>query len=292
MARFTNIGLHRKNFVQSAAQEESSQRAAFSAERADARRFKRAEEREVNTTCFACRGTGHAARDCPNILAAAEGANGSAAMLEADELARKAGLVGDNGEESGEESEQAAEDEGKKDKTKGKGKKEKLTGGQVTGGKCYRCNSSAHSLHHCPAPVDPENPTPFATCFVCLGSGHLSAGCPKNPRGVYVNGGACKICHSVAHRAKDCPTQRPEPGFDVKPRGRPALVLGTGEGAGADEDDFMVTRRTATPGEAKGTRAKHLPAKNSARGPAKRPGEEGWFDQDKPVAKKKKVVSF
>ncbi len=138
--------------------------------------------------------------------------------------------------------------------------------------------------------MDPENPTPFATCFVCLGTGHLSAACPKNPRGVYVNGGACKICHSVAHRAKDCPTQRPEE--PAKVRGGPALVLGTGEGAGADEDDFMVTRRTATPGEAKGKRGKHLPAKNSARGLAKRPGEEGYYDQEKPVVKKKKVVSF
>lgn len=139
--------------------------------------------------------------------------------------------------------------------------------------------------------MDPENPTPFATCFVCLGTGHLSAACPKNPRGVYVNGGACKICHSVAHRAKDCPTQRPEEA-PIKGKGRPGLVLGTGEGAGADEDDFMVTRRTATPGEAKGMRAKHLPAKNSARGIAKRPGDEGWYEQEKPAPKKKKVVAF
>lgn len=154
-----------------------------------------------------------------------------------------------------------------------------------------RCNSSAHNLHNCPAAYDPENPTPFATCFVCLGSGHLSAACPKNPRGVYVNGGDCKICHSVAHRAKDCPTQRLEP--EQRERGpRNAIVLGVGEGAGADEDDFMVTRRTATPGEAKGSRAKHLPAKNSARGVAKREGEEGWYEQSAPAPKKKKVVSF
>ncbi len=94
----------------------------------------------MNTTCFACRGTGHAARDCPNILAAAEGANGSAAMLEADELARKVGLVGgDEPEGSDEEEESADEEEGKKGKgKKEKGKKEKLTGGQITGGKCYR----------------------------------------------------------------------------------------------------------------------------------------------------------
>lgn len=121
----------------------------------------------------------------------------------------------------------------------------------------------------------------------------MSAACPKNPRGVYVNGGECKICHSVAHRAKDCPTQRPEP--EQRERGGPrnAIVLGVGEGAGADEDDFMVTRRTATPGEAKGSKPKHLPAKNSARGVAKREGEEGWYEQEAPPApKKKKVVKF
>lgn len=157
-----------------------------------------------------------------------------------------------------------------------------------------RCNSSAHSLHHCPKPYDPADPTPFATCFVCLGQGHLSAACPKNPRGVYINGGACKICHSVAHRAKDCPTQRPDPEVADAKRGarRDAIVLGVGEGAGADEDDFMVTRRTATPGEAKGSRPKHLPAKNSARGPAKRPGEDGFYEQEAAPVKKKKVVSF
>lgn len=124
----------------------TAERANYAAERAEVRREKRAHERDAGTTCFACRGTGHAARDCPNILAAAEGANGSAAMLEADELARKAGLVGgdaeaEDGGEDGEDEDD--EEEGKKGKGKGKkGKKEKkentLTGGQITGGKCYR----------------------------------------------------------------------------------------------------------------------------------------------------------
>lgn len=73
-------------------------------------------------------------------------------MLEADELARKAGLVGgqaeaeDAEEGEGEDEEAGEEDgEGKKGKKgKGKGKKGKkeekntLTGGQITGGKCYR----------------------------------------------------------------------------------------------------------------------------------------------------------
>lgn len=119
-----------------------SERSAYNAERADARREKRFDDRNMNTTCFACRGTGHAARDCPNILAAAEGANGSAAMLEADELARKAGLVGDEGgaEEVGDAEEEGEEKKGKKGKKGKKDKKENntLTGGQITGGKCYR----------------------------------------------------------------------------------------------------------------------------------------------------------
>lgn len=178
-----------------------------------------------------------------------------------------------------------------------------------------RCNSSAHSLKHCPKRADKSNPTPYATCFVCLGQGHLSAACPKNPRGVYVNGGSCKVCGSVAHRANDCPDDKrgPKPafaegdgfGYDPTrrgPAGRRENILGTGRGAGADEDDFMAASRGATANdgfEFQGNRTRHAPAKNGQRGIAKRPGEEGAFvptEKPAPAAAKpkpkKKVVSF
>jgi len=117
-----------------------------------------------------------------------------------------------------------------------------------------------------------------------------------------VNGGCCKVCKSVAHRAKDCPVEAAQKAeerkagkadkeevFGALARGQP--VLGTGEAAGADEDDFMAATR-----EFQGNRKRHAPAKNGQRGPAKAPGAEGAFVQEKekakPVVKKKKVVAF
>lgn len=41
------------------------------AQKTEQRRQGRAEDRNANTTCFACRGKGHAAKDCPNVLLAA-----------------------------------------------------------------------------------------------------------------------------------------------------------------------------------------------------------------------------
>lgn len=33
----------------------------------------------------------------------------------------------------------------------------------------------------------------------------MSRACPKNAKGVYVNGGSCKMCGAVDHLVKDCP---------------------------------------------------------------------------------------
>lgn len=190
----------------------------------------------------------------------------------------------------------------KADKAKGMKRKGGKKGGDVTGGFCYRwihlpsatrvradslrCNATDHSLSFCPEPVDPADPTPYATCFICLGTGHLSSLCPANPgRGIYVNGGSCKLCGSTAHRAKDCELNvRPvEEETELPEKRRREVVLGNGEGAGTDEDDFMVTsREQAKKGrvekEGKRRRKKHPPAKNGER-PAMtaraRPEEDG-----------------
>ena len=84
--------------------------------------------------------------------------------------------------------------------------------------------------------------------------GHLASKCPQNDRGVYPNGGSCKVCGKVDHRASDCPDdkrgKKPTEGEDnyneeLKALGdeNNGVVFGTGSGAGADEDDFMVVKR-------------------------------------------------
>ena len=136
------------------------------------------------------------------------------------------------------------------------------------------CDSTAHSLSGCPIPTSPLDPTPFATCFICLASGHLSSLCPSNPgRGIYVNGGNCKVCGSTAHRAKDCPDEMKanadaDAQDHARRKGKGEVVLGVGSGVGADEDDFMAVSREdmgRDGPESKGKRKRHPPAKNGER---------------------------
>lgn len=216
----------------------------LAAERSEARREKRIADKTAQTVCYACRGLGHAARECPVVL------EGSAAMLDA----------------AGPKDPMSAAEESSAPPAK-KGKKGKK-GADMTTGKCYRCNSNRHSLSHCREPIDPENPTPFATCYVCLGKGHLSSLCPENPKGVYVKGGSCKICKSIRHRAQDCPELKAREEARVEAQAQ-EVVLGE---AGADEDDFMMearakARQAPAVKEKKGKMGKKPPAKNGERGP-------------------------
>eukprot|EP00842_Homolaphlyctis_polyrhiza_P001080 jgi/Hompol1/1973/HPOL_005033-RA len=88
-----------------------------------------------------------------------------------------------------------------------------MDSGSLGAGICYRCGSTEHPLSKCPVKHSSENPLPFASCFVCKASGHLSSQCPKNERGVYPRGGCCKHCGSVRHLAKDCTESRKESGL-------------------------------------------------------------------------------
>ncbi|XP_029025122.1 zinc finger CCHC domain-containing protein 9 [Betta splendens] len=73
-------------------------------------------------------------------------------------------------------------------------------------GICYRCGSTEHEIHKCKAKVDPAlGDYPYAKCFICEQTGHLSRSCPDNPKGLYAQGGCCRVCGSVEHFQKDCP---------------------------------------------------------------------------------------
>ncbi|KAF8659689.1 hypothetical protein AX16_001792 [Volvariella volvacea WC 439] len=136
------------------------------------RRLKRIQERESTKTCFACRQTGHAAKDCPVVLKTSAG------------------------EGEGEGTEQQGVGEIKL---------------KSVAGICYRCGSKRHTLSRCKKPIDAQNPLPFAHCFVCGGKGHLASTCSQNKgKGVYPNGGCCKLCGETSHLAKDCHLRRPE----------------------------------------------------------------------------------
>ncbi|KAJ9121684.1 hypothetical protein QFC22_002304 [Naganishia vaughanmartiniae] len=224
------------------------------AQKTEDRRQGRVQDRNTNTTCFACRAKGHAAKDCPNVLLAAANTD-----LGQDEV----------------EEQPSADSRGLKRK---KGKK----GADLAGssGRCYRqafavlyialftpnlqpwlhrCDSSEHPLSRCPKP--PSVGLPYAHCFICLEKGHLASKCPSNSRGIYPNGGSCKVCGSVQHRAQDCPDDKrggPAPAVILTEAEEELLkmkddhvVLGTGKEAGADEDDFMIVKRRRTEVERK-----------------------------------------
>ena len=56
---------------------------------------------------------------------------------------------------------------------------------------------------------------PYAKCFICKEIGHLSKQCPDNPRGLYPNGGCCKLCSSVEHYKRDCPELKKKQGKTI-----------------------------------------------------------------------------
>ena len=138
--------------------------AADRATSTQARRLKRIAERHAHTTCFACREVGHSAKDCPTVT-----------------------RPEDDGDDGG-------------------ATKTGTTAAAAVVGICYRCGSRKHNLARCrKPPVRPDDPLPFASCFVCSGRGHLAGSCPKNDgKGVYPNGGSCKLCGETTHLARDC----------------------------------------------------------------------------------------
>lgn len=116
---------------------------------------------------------------------------------------------------------------------------------------CYRCGSTEHNLSKCRRPAPKVGPQlPFASCFVCQAKGHIASQCPQNAgKGIYPNGGCCKLCRSVEHLARDCDLNRKS----TADFSNAAVGMGVGaepgpghkrkRPAGADEDDFHALSR-------------------------------------------------
>ncbi|GBP56331.1 Zinc finger CCHC domain-containing protein 9 [Eumeta japonica] len=82
--------------------------------------------------------------------------------------------------------------------------KSKIPGADAADGVCFKCGSTEHRQFECK--VQKDQVFRFASCFICKEQGHIARQCPDNPKGLYPNGGACKLCGDVTHLRKDCPT--------------------------------------------------------------------------------------
>lgn len=71
----------------------------------------------------------------------------------------------------------------------------------IESGICFKCGSTEHTHTECHIRGDVYK---HATCFICQQEGHISKQCPDNPRGLYPEGGGCRICGDVTHLKKDC----------------------------------------------------------------------------------------
>ncbi|CAG8479416.1 4027_t:CDS:2 [Scutellospora calospora] len=99
-------------------------------------------------------------------------------------------------------------------------------------GICFTCGSAEHTSKSCKKSVKLGDKYKYAKCFVCNEQGHLSGQCPKNEKGLYPNGGACRFCGKVDHFAKDCTLKKEEVG---------TVVVGKSDlQHGADDDDYHI----------------------------------------------------
>ncbi|SPO32131.1 uncharacterized protein UTRI_02688 [Ustilago trichophora] len=203
-------------------------------DRRDARREERAEQRQSKLKCFACRGMGHSAKDCPNALDA------QSISLKADASTSDSPMIG-------RDAVGICFRCGSTEHTLSKCRKPALKHDELPYATCFICHSKGHLSSKCPN----------------------NAG-----RGVYPEGGCCKLCSSVDHLAKDCPLALRNEGKtnkgdkDAKALVNQVIVGSTKEGraAGGDEDDFhsFARKRAQVDQEGKGEKPAKK-AKSSAK---------------------------
>lgn len=122
-----------------------------------------------------------------------------------------------------------------------------------------------------------------------LSQGHLASKCPQNAgRGIYPHGGCCKLCESVEHLAKDCPTRK-DATLGTTVLGVPDAAMNGMRGqrathTSADDDDFIAMARARTEVD-KEERSLSAQAKKAASGQAA-------LSARAPQRKSGKVVSF
>ena len=103
-------------------------------------------------------------------------------------------------------------------------------------GICFKCGSNEHALRHCTLTLDDDNHLPYATCFICSQSGHISRDCFQNDKGLYPNGGCCNLCWSVKHLKQDCPKNKKKKGERNQEKKPIFLKLLNDDNVSVDED--------------------------------------------------------
>lgn len=175
-------------------------------DRRDERREERALDRQKKLKCFACRGMGHSAKDCPNAL-------------DAQSISLKAAATSSDTPMMGRDAVGICFRCGSTEHTLARCKKAALPADELPFATCFVCGTKGHLSSKCPN----------------------NAG-----RGVYPEGGSCKVCNSVQHLARDCPIVLRREGASATGTNSIVVGSARESAPGGDEDEFHSQSRKRT----------------------------------------------